>query len=169
MSTISNFTESVVADQLSSTCSTEFSSFLTLMMMPPRSYCGCKCMIGRAVLQLLMMNERFDSNGSGARQPRGVQDTVGAVQQMCSNSAGAFASYLPSHAGRNDWDPVVGSPNGTAGPDPPGSHPSPFSLSLRTHVLKKTRTEKMLRQLLECGMRRITATRLIGILVLLFE
>jgi len=125
VSTISNFTESVVADQLSSTCSTEFSSFLTLMMMPPRSYCGCKCMIGRAVLQLLMMNERFDSNGSGARQPRGVQDTVGAVQQMCSNSAGAFASYLPSHAGRNDWDPVVGSPNGTAGPDPPGSHPAP--------------------------------------------
>jgi hypothetical protein len=62
--------------------------------------------------------------------------------EMCSNSAGAFASYLPSHAGRNDWDPVVGSPNGTAGPDPPGS----LSVSLEPMF---SRAEKIRRQLLE--------------------
>jgi len=57
-------------------------------------------MIGRAARQLLM-HGRFDSSGNGARQPRRVQDTAGAVQQqMRSNSAGAFAAYLPSHAGR---------------------------------------------------------------------
>ena len=46
----------------------------------------------------------------------------------------------------NDWDPVDGSPNGTAGPDPPGSHPAP---SLRLSEPMFSRTEKMRRQLLE--------------------
>jgi len=46
----------------------------------------------------------------------------------------------------NDWDPVLGSPNGTAGTDPPGSHPAP---SLRLSEPMFSRTEKMRRQLLE--------------------
>lgn len=88
-------------------------------------------MIGRAVHPL--MDGRFDnSSGNGAGQQRGVQDAVCVVlllQQMCSNSARdicIFICHLMRGAARkNDWDPVVGLPNGAAGPDPPGSGPAP--------------------------------------------